>query len=63
MIVPATLEREILERIDQIIEALQTNQPTDRNHPDGRAFAITITDLEKIRAYWLVAMLRGAPME
>jgi hypothetical protein len=57
------LEREILERIDQIIEALQTNQPTDRNHPDGRAFAITITDLEKIRAYWLVAMLRGAPME
>jgi hypothetical protein len=50
------IEREIYLQLDKTLTELKKSKPGDRSDKD-RAVAITITDLEKIMAYYAVYVL------
>lgn len=52
-------EQVVLEKIDALIAAIRGYKPNDRGELD-RVYAVMLTDLEKVRAYWMVAAVQRA---
>lgn len=48
---PYTVEGEIEALMDHLIAKIREAKPDDRG-PIDRAYAVTLTDLEKVAAYW-----------
>lgn len=53
-------EEHILRKIEELIRLMRNLKPNDRSEID-RIYAVTLTDLEKIAAYWQVKALEAKP--
>lgn len=53
-------EEHILRKIEELIRLMRNLKPNDRSEID-RIYAVTLTDLEKITAYWQVKALEAQP--
>jgi hypothetical protein len=45
--------RQIAAAMSRVRQLLEQHKPNDRS-PEDRAYAVTLTDLEKVRAYFVV---------
>lgn len=50
-------EQKLLRKLEELIAAMRESKPSDRSDVD-RVYAVTLTELEKVRAYWLVTAVR-----
>jgi hypothetical protein len=53
-------EEHIQRKIEELIRLMRNLKPNDRSEID-RIYAVTLTDLEKIAAYWQVKALEAKP--